>query len=123
MFGTWCDDGRIVFDTWNGGLRVLSGEGGEPRVLTQPTDEWHLDPQPLPGPCRVLFYTHRSEGQAIEAISAEVTFVPQSYVHLEGKEAELMLKLMEALEEQDDVQAVHANFDIPQAVMEKVTAR
>ncbi|HLB95139.1 MAG TPA: YebC/PmpR family DNA-binding transcriptional regulator [Nitrospiria bacterium] len=61
--------------------------------------------------------------QQIEAVSAEVTFVPQSYVHLEGKEAELMLKLMEALEEQDDVQAVHANFDIPQAVMEKVTAR
>jgi len=71
MLGSWCDDGHIVFDTWNGGLRVLSGEGGEPRVLTQPTDEWHLDPQPLPGPCRVLFYTHRSEGQAIEAISAD----------------------------------------------------
>jgi serine/threonine-protein kinase len=71
MLGTWCDDGRIVFDTWNVGLRVLSGEGGEPRVLTQPTDEWHLDPQPLPGPCRVLFYTHRTEGQAIEAIAAD----------------------------------------------------
>lgn len=58
--------------------------------------------------------------QQIELISAEVTFVPQSYVSLEGKEAELMLKLMEVLEEHDDVQAVHANFDIPQAVMENI---
>ena len=70
MLGTWCDDGRIVFDTWNGGLRVVGGDGGDPRVLTEPTDEWHLDPQPLPGPCRVLFFTYRAEGHAIEAISA-----------------------------------------------------
>ena len=72
MLGTWCDDGRIVFDTGNdGGLRVVGGDGGEPRILTEPTDEWHLDPQPLPGPCRVLFYTYRAEGHAIEAISAD----------------------------------------------------
>jgi serine/threonine-protein kinase len=69
MFGTWCDDGHIVFDTWNGGLRVIDGDGGNPRVLTEPTDEWNLDPQPLPGPCRVLFYTYRADGHAIEAIS------------------------------------------------------
>ncbi len=71
MLGTWCDDGRIVFDTWNAGLRVVGGDGGDPRVLTEPTDEWHLDPQPLPGPCRVLFYTYRAEGHAIEAISVD----------------------------------------------------
>lgn len=67
----WCDDGHIVFDTWNGGLRVVDGEGGEPRVLTAPTDEWHLDPQPLPGRCHVLLYTYRTEGHSIEAISAD----------------------------------------------------
>ncbi len=71
MLGAWCDDGRVVFDTWNGGLRVVGGDGGDPRVLTEPTDEWHLDPQPLPGPCRVLFYTYRAEGHSIEAISAD----------------------------------------------------
>ncbi|MGH9388645.1 MAG: protein kinase domain-containing protein, partial [Vicinamibacteria bacterium] len=71
MFGTWCDDGRIVFDTWNGGLRVVGGDGGDPRVLTEPTDEWHLDPQPLPGPCRVLFFTYRAEGHAIDALSVD----------------------------------------------------
>lgn len=56
----------------------------------------------------------------IELLVAEVTFVPQNYVHLEEKAAEQMLKLMEILDEHDDVQKVHANFDIPDAVMEKV---
>ena len=41
-------------------------------------------------------------------------------VRLEGKEAEQMLRLMEALEDQDDVQNVYANFDIPDEVMAKV---
>ena len=71
MFGTWCEDDQIVFDTWNGGLRVIGADGGNPRMLTEPTEEWHLDPQPLPGPCRVLFYTYRAEGHAIEAITAD----------------------------------------------------
>lgn len=51
---------------------------------------------------------------------AEVTFLPQNQVKLEEKAAEQMLKLMEILEEHDDVQKVHANFDIPDEVMEKV---
>ena len=51
---------------------------------------------------------------------AEVTMVPQNYVSLEGKDAEQMLKLIEALEDHDDVQKVHANFDIPDEVIQKV---
>lgn len=58
----------------------------------------------------------------IEASLAEVTFVPQNLVRLEEKAAEQMLKLMEILDEQDDVQKVHANFDIPHEIMEKVAA-
>lgn len=58
----------------------------------------------------------------IEMALSEVTMVPQSYVRLEGKEAEQMLKLMEALEDHDDVQKVYANFDIPDEIMEKVSA-
>jgi serine/threonine-protein kinase len=71
MLGGGCDDGRIVFETWNDGLRSVNSEGGDLRVLTEPADEWRLDPQPLPGRCRVLFYTHRSEGQTIEALSVD----------------------------------------------------
>jgi YebC/PmpR family DNA-binding regulatory protein len=49
---------------------------------------------------------------------AEVTMVPQTYVKLEGKEAQQMLRLVETLEDNDDVQNVYANFDIPEEVME-----
>ena len=58
----------------------------------------------------------------IEAALAEVTFVPQNTIRLEEKAAEQMLKLMEVLDEHDDVQKVHANFDISDEVMEKVAA-
>jgi len=49
---------------------------------------------------------------------AELTMLPKNTVTLEGKNAEQMLRLMEALEENDDVQNVYANFDIPDKVME-----
>jgi len=54
----------------------------------------------------------------IQPSSAEITMVPSSTVKLEGKQAEQMLRLMEALEDNDDVQNVYANFDIPESVME-----
>jgi len=50
--------------------------------------------------------------------SAEVAFIPDTTVHVEGRQAESVLRLMEALEDQEDVQRVHANFDIPDAVLE-----
>jgi YebC/PmpR family DNA-binding regulatory protein len=48
----------------------------------------------------------------IPTISAEVAMVPQTWVKLTGKEAQQVLKLVEALEDHDDVQHVWANFDI-----------
>jgi YebC/PmpR family DNA-binding regulatory protein len=57
------------------------------------------------------------ESKSIEYGSAERTKVPQTTVKLTGKQAEQMLKLMEAIEELDDVQNVYANFDIPEEVM------
>ena len=54
---------------------------------------------------------------------AEVTMVPQTYVTIEGeKVAGQMLRLMEAIEDNDDVQNVYANFDIPEEVMNAVGA-
>jgi len=52
--------------------------------------------------------------------SAEVTMIPQTMVKLEGKQAESMLRLMERLEDNDDVQNVYANFDISEEEMEKM---
>jgi transcriptional/translational regulatory protein YebC/TACO1 len=51
---------------------------------------------------------------------AEITMIPQTFVKLEGKNAETMLKLMESLEDSDDVQKVYANFDISVEEMERL---
>lgn len=48
---------------------------------------------------------------------AEVTKIPQSTIRLEGKEASQVIKLMEELEQHDDVQKAYANFDIPDEVL------
>jgi YebC/PmpR family DNA-binding regulatory protein len=54
---------------------------------------------------------------------AEVTMVPQTYVKIEGeKVAGQMMRLMETIEDNDDVQNVYANFDIPDELMNAVSA-
>jgi transcriptional/translational regulatory protein YebC/TACO1 len=50
--------------------------------------------------------------------SAEVAMLPKNLVRLEGKNAGAMLRLSEALEEQDDVQNVYSNFDIDEKELE-----
>ncbi|MFN2455107.1 MAG: YebC/PmpR family DNA-binding transcriptional regulator [Pyrinomonadaceae bacterium] len=52
------------------------------------------------------------KGAGIEPEVAEVEMIPQTYIKLEGQEAKQMLKLMEVLEDHEDVQKVSANFDI-----------
>lgn len=56
----------------------------------------------------------------IEINSGEITMLPQTYIKLEGAKAEQMLRLMDGLDNNDDVQNVYANFDIPKEIMEKV---
>ncbi len=62
------------------------------------------------------------EKARVPVLEAEVTFVPQSTVRVEGKEAPTVLRLVEALEDLDDVQAVYANYDIPDEVIEAISA-
>jgi YebC/PmpR family DNA-binding regulatory protein len=62
------------------------------------------------------------EGAGFKYNYADVTMVPQSTIRLTGKEAEQMLKLMEGLEDSDDVQKVYANFDIADEEMERLSA-
>ena len=53
--------------------------------------------------------------------TAEVTKLPKNEVRLEGqKEASQMIRLMESLEDHDDVQNVYANFDIPDELMDNI---
>ena len=52
------------------------------------------------------------EGAGIEMLSAEVAKVPKNVIQVSGKEARQLLKLMDCLEDHDDVQQIWANFDI-----------
>ncbi len=61
------------------------------------------------------------EEAGIPMAASEISMVPQNHVKLEGKSAQTMLKLMEALEEHEDVQNVWANFDIDESEMEVVS--
>ena len=61
------------------------------------------------------------DGGGLAYLVAEVSMVPQTFVKLEGKNAETMLKLMEALDDSDDVQKVYANFDISAQDLERLS--
>src|SRR5436189_90886 len=58
----------------------------------------------------------------VPVLEARVTFVPKSTVRVDSKDAASVLRLIEALEELDDVQAVYANYDIPDEVLEAIAA-
>ena len=58
------------------------------------------------------------EANSISLSTAQVTMVPQTTIELAGDDAVKMLKLMDALEDHDDVQEVYANFDIDEDELE-----
>jgi YebC/PmpR family DNA-binding regulatory protein len=62
------------------------------------------------------------EAKGIKCTDAEVTMVPSSTVKVVGAEAKQLLGLIDALEDHDDVQHVYANFDIPDEILEQVSA-
>lgn len=59
--------------------------------------------------------------KGLTPLSAELTMVPQNTVNLSGSDAEKMLRLMESLEDHDDVQEVFSNFDISKEEMERIS--
>jgi len=77
-------------------------------------DNWEV----LSAPEAFTAVNEAVKGLGIEPASAQVSMIPQNYVKLEGKVAQQMLKLMEALDDQDDVQHVWSNFDIEEKEIE-----
>jgi YebC/PmpR family DNA-binding regulatory protein len=61
------------------------------------------------------------DGAGIKCIEAKISLIPSNTVELGEAKAVSMLKLMERMEDNDDVQNVYANFDIPDAIMEKLS--
>jgi YebC/PmpR family DNA-binding regulatory protein len=62
------------------------------------------------------------EAAGVEVESATIATEPKSTIELKGHDAERLLKLLDALDEQDDVDEVFANFDIPEQVLEELAA-
>ena len=100
------DEDRILEVVLDAGADDLTVEGDQWRVVTPP--------QALQAVREAL------EAADIPVASAELTMVPQAAVPLQGSDARRTLALIEALDELDDVQAVHANFDIPDEVLAEV---
>ncbi len=62
------------------------------------------------------------EKKGMKPIHSEVGMYPENSVRLEGKDAEAMVKLVQQLEDHDDVQNVYANYDIDDSLLEQLSA-
>jgi YebC/PmpR family DNA-binding regulatory protein len=100
------DEDDIVLAAADAGAEDAVADGASWQVTTAPTEL---------GAVRDAL---ERAGLPIE--SAELTLVPKNTVALDENGARRLLRLIEALEDQDDVQDVYANFDIPEAVLEAV---
>jgi YebC/PmpR family DNA-binding regulatory protein len=90
------------------GAQDVSTEGDSLRVVCEPAD--------------LRAVRQALEDAGVEVQSTEQSMVPKSVVELEADEARKLLRLMDTLDDHDDVDQVHANFDIKAEVLEEVTA-
>jgi len=98
---------RLMELALDAGAEDLRQEGDQFTVIT-PMDKLETVRQAL-------------AGAGVAVAEAELTMIPQSTATLDEEAARKMLKLMDALDDHDDVQRVYANFDIPDGIMEKIS--
>lgn len=111
--------GSILFEKKTVGedaLLEVALEAGADDVRDQES-EWEVitEPAAFEGVRKAI------ENKGWKYLEARVGMIPQNTIRLEAGRAEQMLRLMEKLEDNDDVQNVYANFDIPDDVMEKLS--
>jgi YebC/PmpR family DNA-binding regulatory protein len=73
-----------------------------------------------PNPIELNSIKESLEGKGWKVTEAKLAQIPQMYIKLQGKDADTMLKLMEAIEEHDDVQNVFSNFDIDEDTLKSL---
>jgi YebC/PmpR family DNA-binding regulatory protein len=100
------DDLIVAIDA---GAEDVRADGDQLRVICDPGD--------------LAAVREALEGTGVEVQSADLTMEPKNTVEVKGTEAEWLLKLVDALEEHDDVNEVHANFDVPAEIIEKLAAQ
>ncbi len=105
-FPTDSDFDTIFEAALEAGAEDVKDEGDIYEVITEPADFIEI---------REALVTAGLEPQ-----TAEVTMIPANTVDLEGNQAEQMLKLMDMLEDNDDVQNVYANFDISEQEIARI---
>lgn len=128
--GTMAEAGAVAWQFHKKGFLVIDkGVITEDQLFTLALEAGAEDVKATPTTFEVI--TEPADFEAVkEALQAaniepslsELTFLPQNQIQLDGKAAEQTLKLMEILDEHEDVQKVHANFDIPDDLMEKMAA-
>ncbi|MDA8124519.1 MAG: YebC/PmpR family DNA-binding transcriptional regulator [Deltaproteobacteria bacterium] len=117
---SWMFDkkGSIVIDKKTVGedaLMEVAIEAGADDVRDQET-EWEV----LTAPQAFEAVKAAIDAKGWKTLEAKVGLIPQNTVKLEAGKADQMLKLMDKLEDNDDVQNVYANFDISDEVMEQL---
>ncbi len=96
-------------------MNIIIEANGEDEPIDD-GDNWEI----LTAPSAYEGMVEALKTAGIEPASSSVNMIPDTYIKLEGQQASTMIRLMEALEEHDDVQNVHANFDIDQKLLEEV---
>jgi len=97
-----------VMPAIDAGAEDVQDEGDKLRVLSEPTD--------------LTSVKAALEAAGVEIESAALATEPKSTVELKGHDAARMIDLLEVLDDQDDVDQVYANFDIPESVLEELAA-
>ncbi len=98
------DEDRLLEIALEAGAEDVKNTGTQFEVITDPADFEKVK--------------KAIEDAGVPYSLAEITMIPKTTVKLDGKKAEQMLNLMQALEDLDDVSHVYANFDIPDEIME-----
>ncbi|MCI0468876.1 MAG: YebC/PmpR family DNA-binding transcriptional regulator [Nitrospirae bacterium] len=105
--------GYIIIDKKNvdeDALLSIALDAGAEDLKNDPNEDNY---EVITSPERLNAVKEAIEGKNIPISLAEITMLPKSYVPIEGQAAEQMARLIDAIEDNDDVQNVYANFDMP----------
>ena len=103
------DEDEVMMIGLDAGMEDLEDQGDTWQLTAPPTDLGRL--------------RDALEAAGVKVTSAELTMVPTSTIALESEaDARKVLRVVDALEDHDDVQAVYANFDIPDSVLQLIDA-
>jgi transcriptional/translational regulatory protein YebC/TACO1 len=97
-------------------MNLVLENGGED--LTDDGENWEI----LTEPSAYETVLEAIKKSGITPVSSEVAMIPQNYIKLEGQAANTMIRLLEAMDDNDDVEHVWSNFDVDIKQLEEVAS-